>query len=51
MRKKSAKTKTFVDIIRKLRNDWNGLNPVTKVIPNKKKFCKEKHRGAMQNED
>ena len=52
MRKKPAKIKTFVDIIKGLRNDWGGINPVTKIIPNKKKFTrKDKYVEVMQNED
>ena len=52
IRKKPAKIKTFVDIIKGLRNDWGGVNPVTKIIPNKKKFTrKDRHMEVMQNED
>lgn len=29
------------------RNGWGNLNPVTKIIPNKKKYSrKEKHKGS-----
>lgn len=31
-----AKNKTY-ETIRKIRGDWGNINPVTKVIPNKKK--------------
>lgn len=27
------------------RGDWGAIKPVTKVIPNKKKNRKEKHKG------
>lgn len=30
---------------RKLRGDWGSINPVTKIIPNKKKNPKIKHKG------
>lgn len=30
---------------RKMRGDWGAINPVTKVIPNKKKNPKIKHKG------
>ena len=31
-----TKNKTY-ETIRKIRGDWGNINPVTKVIPNKKK--------------
>lgn len=34
---KSPKPKTAVELYQSLRRDWNGVNPVTKIIPNKKK--------------
>lgn len=33
--------------IRRQRRDWNGVNPVTKIIPNKKKNPKIKHKGVI----
>ena len=33
------------DYIRKQRGDWGQISPVTKVIPNKKKNPKIKHKG------
>lgn len=33
------------EVNRKIRKDWNGVNPVTRVIPNKKKNPKTKHKG------
>lgn len=33
------------DYIRKQRGDWGAISPVTKVIPNKKKNLKIKHKG------
>lgn len=33
------------ETLKKIRNDWGSVNPVTKVIPNKKKNPKIKHKG------
>lgn len=33
------------ETLKKIRNDWGNVNPVTKVIPNKKKNPKIKHKG------
>ena len=30
------------DAMKQLRGSWNGVNPVTKVIPNKKKNANKK---------
>lgn len=38
------KIKDSIEIYMKLRKDWGQVNPVTKVIPNKKKVKKEKHK-------
>lgn len=32
------------EAIKKIRGDWGNVNPVTKVIPNKKKNPKAKHK-------
>ena len=42
---KKNTTNTTYEIIRKIRGDWGAVNPVTKVIPNKKKNPKTKHKG------
>lgn len=35
----------------KIRNDWGNISPVTKIIPNKKKNPKIKHKkGVCQYE-
>ena len=36
---------------RKLRKDWGAIKPITKVIPNKKKNTKEKHKGKEYNNE
>ena len=48
---KNEKTQ-IPDYIRKQRGDWGAISPVTKVIPNKKKNPKVKHKGKEfdQNE-
>lgn len=35
---------------RKIRGDWGDINPATKVIPNKKKNRKPKHKGRAMDE-
>ena len=48
--KKKEQNVTF-ETIKKMRGDWNGVNPVTKIIPNKKKNQKIKHKGRQFNYD
>ena len=43
----SKKKNLIPDYIRKQRGDWGQINPVTKVILNKKKNLKIKHKGKM----
>lgn len=33
------------ETLKKIRNNWGNVNPVTKVIPNKRKNPKIKHKG------
>lgn len=42
---------TTYEVIRKMRGDWGTVNPVTKVIPNKKKNRKVKHKGKEYDYD
>ena len=37
-------------IYRKLRRDWGDIKPTTRIIPNKKKKPKEKHKGKWKEE-
>ena len=37
--------------IKKMRGNWGQINPVTKVIPNKKKNPKTKHKGKEYDYD
>lgn len=50
MSKKQAINSTY-EVVRKIRGDWGNINPVTKVIPNKKKNQKVKHKGKDLTED
>lgn len=42
---KKKETNQTYEVIRHMRGDWGQINPVTKVIPNKKKNQKVKHKG------
>lgn len=42
--------KEIPNYIRKQRNDWGAINPVTKVIQNKKKEQKIKHKKRMEEQ-
>lgn len=35
-----------LEVNRKIRGDWNGVNPVTKIYESKK-YKKPKHKGRM----
>ena len=37
MNKKNTNANSTYEVVRKMRCDWGNVNPVTKVIPNKKK--------------
>lgn len=52
MAKKKMQTATeqTFDTISKMRGSWGAISPVTKVIPNKKKNRKPKHKGRMWDE-
>lgn len=47
--KKTAGESTW-DVVRKIRGDWGAISPVTKIIPNKKKNQKPKHKGRQYDE-
>lgn len=42
--KKKASVKTYVDIFKGERKSWGNVNPVTRVIPDKR-FKKPKYKG------
>ena len=48
---KKNNTNTTYEVVRKMRGDWGTVNPVTKVIPNKKKSPKTKHKGKEYDYD
>ena len=43
-KKKRTDVPDCYDAIRKIRGDWGAINPVTKIIPNKKKNPRTKHK-------
>lgn len=44
------KQKSFFEIYQSVRRDWGNVNPVTKVIPNKKKYRrKDKHKKSYKD--
>lgn len=51
MSKKKSKTqpRTNYEVYRSIRKDWGMLNPVTKVIPDKRNK-KPKHKGREYDE-
>ena len=45
------KQKNFFEIYQSVRRDWGNVNPVTKVIPNKKKYRrKDKYKKSYNDE-
>lgn len=42
--KKQKKVKTYTEIFQSQRKDWGCVNPVTRVIPDKR-FKKPKYKG------
>lgn len=46
----SFSTPTY-EAMKKTRGDWGDISPITKVIFNKKKNRKEKHKGQSYEED
>lgn len=44
-RKAQTATEQTFNTISKMRGSWGAISPVTKIIPNKKKNRKPKHKG------
>lgn len=44
--KQKNKVKTQVEILRSMRRDWGNVNPVTRVIPDKRRKP-PKHKGRQ----
>lgn len=36
-KKKNKKEKSMIDLYQSIRRDWNGVNPVTRIVESKKK--------------
>ena len=49
-KKKNLKSNPTYEVVRKIRGDWGNINPVTKIIPNKKKSPKIKHKGKQYDD-
>lgn len=51
MGKKKKRPLTTVEAVRKIRGTWGNVNPVTRVIPNKKKYKRQqKYKGYKEEE-
>ena len=46
-KKPISDTDRTYEVNRKIRRDWGAISPVTKIIPNKKKNPKIKHKGRQ----
>ncbi len=44
------KTKTNTELLTGIRRDWNGVNPRTKVIPDKKRYNRGKAKSSTRKE-
>ncbi len=49
-KKKNLNSNPTYEVVRKIRGDWGDINPVTKIIPNKKKNPKIKHKGKQYDD-
>ena len=49
-KKKKNGTSTY-DVVSKMRRDWGEIKPITRVIPDKKKRPKIKHKGREYDFD
>lgn len=49
-KKKKTTPRNSYEVNRSIRRDWGAISPVTKVIPNKKKNYKEKHKKGWDEE-
>ena len=49
-KKKKIKPRNSYEVNRSIRRDWGEISPVTKIIPNKKKEQKEKHKKGWDEE-
>ena len=49
MKRKQNKVKTQVEILQGMRRDWGNVNPVTRVIPDKRRKA-PKHKGRQYDD-
>lgn len=49
-KKPISDTDRAYEVNRKIRGDWGAISPITKIIPNKKKKQKIKHKGRQYDE-
>lgn len=49
-KKKNLNSNPTYEVVRKIRGDWGDISPVTKIIPNKKKNPKIKHKGKQYDD-
>lgn len=49
-KKKKTQPRNSYEINKGIRRDWGNISPVTKIIPNKKKNHKEKHKKEWEGE-
>lgn len=42
MKKRKNKPKTFIEQVQSIRGSWGAINPVTRVVPDKKKYNRKK---------
>jgi len=54
-RKKKNKPKDYIDmydVYKKVRKSWGDVNPVTKIVPDKKKYTrKKKHKRRYEDDN
>lgn len=48
---KKQESNPSYEINKKIRRDWGDIKPYTRIIPNKKKNPKIKHKGKEFNND
>lgn len=48
MKKNNEVANSSYEANRKIRKDWGDIKPVTRVIPNKKKNPRMKHKGKIE---
>ena len=49
MKKNNEVANSSYEANRKIRKDWGNIKPITRVIPNKKKNQRAKHKGRVED--